>query len=134
MGRLGNLMGQHGAHHAVDVDYRQLNIDHLAVEQSGLSQTNEFVVESFFQPVILFHDPIQLCVVIDDRSGGQDGAEIQASSFPVLQCLVHFQNINSADHLIDSAEAEFGHDQTHFFSDHKEVIDDALGFTVEFLA
>ena len=55
-------------------------------------------------------------------------------SLPVLQSRVHFQHIDSADHLVDGAEAEFGHDQTHFFSDHKEVVDDALGLAAEFLA
>ena len=49
------------------------------LKQRGLSQANEFVVESLLEPVVLIHDAIDLRVVVDDRSGGQDGAEIQAS-------------------------------------------------------
>ena len=47
---------------------------------------------------------------------------------------VRFQAIDAADHLVDRAEAELGHDLPGVLGDHEQVIDDVLRLAGELLA
>ena len=47
---------------------------------------------------------------------------------------VRFQAIDAADHFVDRAEAQLGHDLPGIFGDHEQVIDDVLRLAGELLA
>ncbi len=48
--------------------------------------------------------------------------------------LLPVQHLDLANHLIEIAEAEFGHDLAHLLSDEEEVVDDVFRLTCEPLA
>ncbi len=50
----------------------------------------------------------------------QHRRQIQAIRFPVSNRGVGFQAVAATDHLVDRAEAEFGHDSARFFGDHEQ--------------
>ena len=60
--------------------------------------------------------------------------EIEALGLPVLDQLALVEHLHLADHLVEGAEAERGHDLAHFLGDEEEVIDDVLGLALEALA
>ena len=47
---------------------------------------------------------------------------------------VHVQKIAAADHLVDRAEAEFGHQLPHFLGDEAEEVDHVIGLAGELLS
>ena len=48
--------------------------------------------------------------------------------------LLHFEFVHPADHLVDRAEAQLGHDLPQFFGNEEEEVDDVLRLTVELFA
>ena len=62
---------------------------------------------------------------------GEQAAEIQAAGLPVLQALLHVQQVAAADHLLEGSDAKLGHDLTHFLGHEEEVVHHMLGLAAE---
>ena len=56
----------------------------------------------------------------------QDTAEVDALGLPVVQRLAHVQHVHAADHLVQRAEAQLGHDLAQLLRHEEEVVDHML--------
>ena len=61
-------------------------------------------------------------------------AEVQASGFPVVHGLPHFQPVGAANHLVQLLEPELRHQLAHFPGDHPHEVDDVLRLAREAFA
>ena len=52
----------------------------------------------------------------------------------MLHQLAAVEHLHLADHLVEGAEAERGHQFAHFLGDEEEIVDDVLGLALEALA
>ena len=57
---------------------------------------------------------------------GKQAAEIQALCFPVLDALAGVEQVGAADHVVELADTQLGHDLAHFFRDEEEVVHHVL--------
>src|SRR2546423_13493702 len=64
----------------------------------------------------------------------QDGREIQALSLPMTDRIFNVEHVDTADHLIHRAEAEFSHVLTNLLGNEEEEIDYVLGLALEAFA
>ena len=62
---------------------------------------------------------------------GEDGREIQPLGLPVLDGLVEAEPLDAADHVLELAEAQFGHDAADVLGHEGQEADDILGLAVE---
>ena len=60
--------------------------------------------------------------------------EIEALGLPVLHQRALVEHLHLADHLVEGAVAERGHQLAHFLGDEEEIIDHVLGLALEALA
>ena len=60
--------------------------------------------------------------------------EIEALGLPVLHQLALVEHLHLADHLVEAAVAERGHQLAHFLGDEEEIVDHVLGLALEALA
>ena len=56
----------------------------------------------------------------------EQAAEVQAACLPVLDALARVEQVGAADHVVELADAQLGHDLAHFFSDEEEVVHHVL--------
>ena len=123
---LGDFAGEHGAGGAVGVADRGLQAHRRAAVERGLRLRDQLAVEDVVDLVVLL-----LAIVDGDalrrlRLGEQPG-EIEALGLPVLDQLALVEHLHLADHLVERAIAERGHDLAHFLGDEEEIVDDVLG-------
>ncbi len=119
---------------AVDVADRQLERDRLApLERRPACREQRRHVERLLEPVILVAD-LADGDVRPDVGPVEDLAEIEALGLVVVDGLAHLEQVAAADHLVDRAEAELGHQLAHFLGDELEEVDDVLGLAAELLA
>ena len=123
---LDDLVGQHAAHDAVDVDDRQFGADFLATGQGGFRQADEFIVERRFETVVLLVDRVHAQAVLRLLGRRQDFGQIQASRLPMAHRPVHIQRIHAPDHVVDRPESQVRHDRSQFFGDHEQVVHHVL--------
>ena len=110
-----------------DVADRQLERDRLAPLQGRLAGRDQRrPVERRLEPVILVADLADRDVRADVRPV-EDLAEVQAPGLVMVDGLPHVEEIAAADHLVDRAEPELGHQLAHFLGDEREEVDDVLG-------
>ncbi len=95
--------------------------------KGGLAEPQQHLaVERLVQFVVLqllaeaFHERRNVRLV-------EDAGEIEPLGFPMLDGLAHFQLVAAADHVVEGAEAELGHDFAHFLGDEAHEIDHVLG-------
>jgi hypothetical protein len=50
---------------------------------------------------------------------------------PVLDALLHVEQVGAADQVVELADAQLGHVLAHFLGDEEEVVDDVLGLAGE---
>ena len=127
-------MAEHRAEGAVDVLDGDVALDGDSLVDGGPALLDQLVVENVFQPVVLRPRAIDLDIRVGLRGGSQDGRKVEAAGLPMVDPVVHFEQIAAADHFIDRAEAELGHDLSALFGDEEEVIDHVLGLAGEFLS
>ncbi len=48
-------------------------------------------------------------------------------SLPVLDSVIHVEQLGAPDHVLDPAHAERGHDLANFLGDQHQVVDDVIG-------
>ena len=64
----------------------------------------------------------------------EDAREVEALRLPVLDRLLHVEQVGATDHLVDRADAELRHDLARLFRDEEEEVDDVLGLAGELRA
>ena len=72
--------------------------------------------------------------VVVGVGGHEDGGEVEALGFPVVDGVADVEHVHAADHVVERAEAELGHDLADFFGEEEEEVDDVFGLAGEFLA
>ena len=82
----------------------------------------------------LDYDSEGLLLLTDNGRLVQKARKVEALRLPMVDGLAHFQPVHLADHVIESAEAQFGHQLTYFFGDKEEIVYDVLRLTGEKLA
>ncbi len=129
-----HLAREDRSHGAVDVADRQID-DHgrLILERRPAEIQELSHVDRLTQPVILRLGAIGLYGRRDVRLV-EHLREIEPAGLPVLYGLARIEPIDAADHFIDRAEAEPGHDLAHFFRQQEEEIDGVVRFAGEFLS
>ena len=124
---------QHGAHRAMHVADGAFEPDRLPGFDGGLHGRDQFAVQRLIETVILFFAMADR----DTRFRGhliKQLRQIDAFGLPMADGLARIDAIHPADHLIDRAEAEFGHDAAQFFRHEEEVIDHMFRLAGETLA
>lgn len=86
---------------------------------------------------------MQLVVLLANVVGGnarservcwsQDQAEVDVLGLCVAQIFADLEHLGVANHLVDSAEAQLGHDSTKLVGDVVEEVDDVLRRALELL-
>lgn len=66
-------------------------------------------------------------------SRSQDERQVNVLLLGNADVISNLQQLSTPDHLINGAEAEFGHNRTEFIGHIVEEIDDMLGSTLELL-
>ena len=130
----GDLAPGNGADNTVDVANRQFGDDLGALVDRRLAEREELgEVEGLVEAVVLRG----LAETTDLGAGVrlvEDAGEVQALGLPVFDGLAGFEAIGAADHLLDGAEAELGHELADFLRDEAHEGDDVLGLALELLA
>ena len=92
------------------------------------------MIERVFQAVLLLDLAVCLHVGSWFRGRREHRREIDSLCLPVLNRVVGFEQIDSADEFVHRANAERRHDLAAFLGGHEEVIDDVFRLAVELLA
>jgi hypothetical protein len=61
----------------------------------------------------------------------EDAAVVEPLRLPVLDALLHVEQVGAADQVVELADADLRHQFAQFFGDEEEVIDDVLGLAGE---
>ena len=125
---LGDLVAEDGADGAVGVDDRRARSrTRRPCSSAGFARSSSRVMSSdSSRPWSCF------CVQYVPRFGvrllgrRQQAGEVESVGLPVADGVVGLQAVDAADHLVDRAEAELGHDLASFLGDHEQVVDDVL--------
>ena len=130
---LGDLARKHGADRAFRVLDGAHDAHRRAAIERGLRLGDQFAVENGMNFVVLG------LAVVDRHALRRLGleeqpGEVQPLGFPVLDDLALVEHLHLADHFVERAIAQFGHQLAHLFGDEEEIIDDVLGSAVEALA
>ena len=108
---LGDLVAEDRADRAIRVDDLQLLADRLAVFERRLGQVEQLrAVERQLEAVVLLARAVRADVRVRLLDRRQQLGEVEAVGLPMLDRGVRFQAIDAADHFVDRAEAELGHD------------------------
>ena len=129
----GHSTGQHRTDGAVDVAGHFHELHLLAALDGGLGFLDEFLVQCFFQAVVLFVHVVARNFWAHLRHS-QQTSEVEARGFPVFDASAHVEQVGAADHVVKLLDTQLRHDLTHFFSDEEEVVDDVLRLACELLA
>ena len=110
----------------------KLHFNRVLVFEGILCQFQQTIVECLVEAMILIvHSPDRN--VRRNFRHMKDRRKIQFLRFPVFDGLAH-QLVATADHFIDRAESQLGHQFANFFRDHAEVIHDVFGLAGELLS
>ena len=126
----GQPTPQHGPHRAVDVPDGQAEFHPFPPCQRRLGLLDQLVVERGEQPVVLRF------VAVDFRprrhiGAMQQHAEIEPLRLPVVNRPPGVEQIDPANHLVQRAEAQLGHQLAQFLGDKAEEVDHVLGLAGE---
>ena len=121
-----DVVRQHPADDAVDVDDRQLAVHAFAPLDRWLRVLDQLVVDGVGETVVLIVYSVHAEAVLGLGGGLQDRGEVQALRLPVFDRRIHLEGVHPADHVVDGAETELRHDEPQFLGDHEEVVDDML--------
>ena len=127
---LGHLPGQHGADGAVDVADLELAAHRLAGLDGRTGRGDQLVVQRHLQAVVLAVGVPQAAGLLQGRLVEQP-RKIDAARLPVVHRRRDVAPVDPADHLVQRAEAELGHDLPQLFGHEEEVVDDVLGLAGE---
>ena len=111
-----------------------VDLHRRAAVERGLRLRDQLAVEDVVDLVVLL-----LAVVDARRRRGASGLvnslrEVEALGLPVLDHLALVEHLHLADHLVEGAIAQRGHQLAHFLGDEEEEVDDVLGLAGEALA
>ena len=124
---LGDLVAEDRADRAIGVDDLELGADGRAVFQRRPGQVEQLgAVERQLEAVVLAAGAIGAHVRPRFLDRFEQTRQIEPVRFPVLDRVVGFEAIDAADHLVDRAEAELGHELAGVLGDHEQIIDDVL--------
>ena len=59
----------------------------------------------------------------------QNRRQVETVRFPVRDCMICRQTIGATYHVVDTLEAQLGHDFTSILCHHKQIVDHVFGFT-----
>ncbi len=130
----GHFAAEDRADGAVDVPHRERQLDGLpALERGSAGGKKRRDVERLRDAVVL------LGRATDGRTGlnrrlMEDVGEIKTLGLEVFDRAILFEQVTAADHLVDRAEAELGHDFADFLGDEAEEVDHVFGFAGELRA
>ena len=129
----GDFCTSNGANHTVGIDDWQVDFNGRAMVDRRLRFFEDLSdVERAVEQVIL----VLGAVSADFRSHigtVKDLAVVEALCLPVIDRAAHFELIDAANHLRDSAEAEFCHQFAQLFSDVSHEVDDCICAALELL-
>ena len=128
----GDHARQHRAGGAIDALDRALDAHRRARRDGRGRLFDQRAVEHMLKIVVLVFG------LVDRQMSGirlvEQAREIETLGLPMFDRAVAVEHLNLADHLIDRAIAQFGHDLAHFLGDEEEIIDHMLGLSDEALA
>src|SRR5882762_5367425 len=128
-----DLVREHRTDGTVAVPDRHVDRNLLPALEGGSRELDQPVVEGFLESVILFFR-----VVARDFRGHvrhlENPREVEALRFPVLDPLLHVEQIGATDQLAELAYAKLGHQLSCLLGDEEEVIHDVLRLAGEFPA
>ena len=131
----GNFTAQNRADNAVRILNRQRNRNRLFSFQITAADIQQFThIKRFFQLVVLLFGTNLAGTRLNLRLV-QQRRQIQILILPVaLLCRLGQQYLGTADHLVDSAEAEHRHIFTNFLRNEVHEVDNIFRLAVEILA
>ncbi|MNE12389.1 hypothetical protein D3C80_1051870 [compost metagenome] len=129
---LGKRTRQHSASGTVDVLDRHFEDHGLAVFERRQRLLDQLAVENVIDRVLLALGPEGRFLGSLDLV--EDAAEIQPLGLPVRQHLILFEQLRSADDLVQLGDAKRGKDFAHFFGHEEEIVDDMFRRALEALA
>ena len=124
---------QHGAHAAVHVACGFQQLDLLALLEGRLALLDQAHVQGLAQAMVL---RVHMQAGHIGRRGrlGQQTAEIQALGLPMVDALLHVQQVRTADQIVEAADTQLRHDLAGFLGHEEEVVHHVLGLATELLA
>ena len=84
--------------------------------------------------MVLVDGTVDLHIVMPANRRSQKFRQVDPFGFPVIDCVINIQQVDSANHFVDRSEAEFCHDLASLFGDHEQVIYDVLRLAGKLLA
>jgi hypothetical protein len=128
---LRDLVGQRCSHCTISVDDITLNSGGQALVEGQFGLGYQFVVQSNVEAVVLLSD-IESCNTGSELvRRSKDQRQVDIGGLRSAKILSNPQVFSVANHLIDSSEAELGHDSTQFIGDVVEEVNDVLWGTRE---
>jgi hypothetical protein len=121
---LGDAMGKRSSKSAVGVGDLAFDVDRETLGKSWFCLIDELIVESDVELVVLLANAVGSGTRTHLPGGLKDGGEIEVSSLGSPELLVDLQHIRTTNHLVDGAEAKFGHVATKFFRNVVEEVND----------
>ena len=122
-----DLVREHPADDAVDVDDRHFAVHAVAARERRLRVFDQDVVQGVRETVVLVVDAVHAETVFRLRRGLEDRREVESLRLPVLDRGVGHEGVGTADHVVDRPEPELCHDPPQFLGHHEEVVDHVLG-------
>jgi len=111
-----------------------MNCTRSPLSMAGTAFGDQHVSSSAFsKPVLLLSRPGSAAHRLARWGWRRQAAEVEATGLPVLDALAHVEQVGTANQVVELADAQLGHDLTHFFCDEEEVVHDMLGLARELL-
>jgi hypothetical protein len=130
--RFCHSTGKHCPDRAIHISDRQIERNFLSLLQRRFAQLDQLVIEHTCETmVLLLHT--EAGYLRPNIRHLQEWGQIQPPALPVIDGLLCFQFIHPSNHLIDSPEAQFGHNLAQFFRDKEKEIHDMFRLPGKFL-
>src|SRR5437879_6925332 len=132
-----NLAAQHRANGAVKIADGQLYLNGRERFQRVMHLPENLVVKRLLQSMVLIVDTASHNTgwnrrVVEDRR------EVESLGFPMIlpvrDCRIHFEHVDTADHLVHRTEAHFRHVLANLLGEEEKEIDDMFRLALEFLS
>ena len=124
---LRDFVAEHRADRAVDVSDRQIQLNRRPMLDRAGAQRQQRVVERLVESMILGAnasppDAVWHIWLIENLR------QVDTLGLPVVDCRLHVQPIDSADHLVNRSEAHLRHQLPDFLGQESEEVLDELRF------
>jgi hypothetical protein len=127
------MVRERSAHGSISVDNVTLNSRGETLVKSKLCLRDQLVVEADVELVILLAN-IESGDTRSELVGwSQEKRQVNVGSLVGSQVIADPKDLDVANHLVDGAETELGHDGTELVGHIVEEVDDVLGSALELL-